>query len=246
MTDSRARFSGRVTDYARYRPNYPESIILAVVDGCVSPAIADLGSGTGIAAELLAPYASIVYAVEPNAGMRARLPKRAGIVAVDGTAEATGLAGASIDVACAFQAYHWFDPARVMREVSRIAKSRARFAAVWNHRDRGDPFTGAYEAIVDRYDTSGGSIDRDRRSETVRADLAGAGWRDIHLVEAAHEQALDWESLIGFVRSTSYLPREGDAYERMCRDFRAFFAGIPQQSCRFRWVTRAILGDRGS
>ena len=216
------------------------------MDRFTSPIVADLGAGTGISAALLAPRSAVVYAVEPNAEMRAAIPPLAGIVAIDGTAEATGLADASVDVACAFQAYHWFDPDSVMREVVRIAKPRARFAAVWNHRDRSDPFTGAYEAIVDRYDISGGSIDRNRRFGTVRDDLAAAGWRDIRSIEAAHEQALDWEALIGFVRSTSYLPREGDAYDRMCRDFREFFTASPPQQYRFRWITQAFLADRGS
>ncbi len=67
------RFSNRVADYIRYRPRYPEAILpyLAEVSG-FSPdtVIADVGSGTGILAEMFLRNGNQVFGVEPNEAMR--------------------------------------------------------------------------------------------------------------------------------------------------------------------------------
>lgn len=245
MTDSTQRFGNRADDYARYRPSYPPEIVTAILEGFPNASVADLGAGTGISARLLANAGAFVYAVEPNGAMRAAVPSSERIRAVDGTAEATTLERSSVDVVTAFQAYHWFEPPAVMREAARIAKPRARFAAVWNHRDRSDPTTAAYEAIVDRYDTSGGAIDRSRRAGTVLEDLRAAGWSNVRVVTGRHEHPLDWEALIGFVRSASYLPREGDAYDAMAAELRAEFERQSRRGpVRFVWCTQAHIGDR--
>ncbi len=165
--------------------------------------------------------------------------------AIDATAEATTLPHASIDIVSAFQAYHWFDPPAVMCEALRIAKPRARFAAVWNHRDRNDPFTGAFEAIVDRYDASGGNIDRSRRMNTVVNDLTDAGWNDVRTIVVTHEQPLTSDALLGFARSASYLPRAGPQHENLIVELSALFETWScRGSVRFRWQTQAFLGDR--
>lgn len=245
MSDSTTRFGDRAEDYAKYRPSYPAEIVEAITHGFQAPVIADLGAGTGISAKLLAETGAFVFAIEPNAAMRAAMPAHERIVPVNATAEATALDSRSVDIITAFQAYHWFDVPAVMREAARIAKPRARFAAVWNHRDRTDAMTAAYEAIVDRYDSSGGAIDRDRRAGTVMDDLVKSGWRDVRKVTATHAQELDWNSLVGFVRSASYLPRTGEAYESMAAALRAIYdAHAELGPVRFIWTTEAFIGER--
>lgn len=245
MTDSTARFTGRAGDYASYRPAYPASIVAAILEGFPSPAIADLGAGTGISSMLLADAGAYVYLIEPNESMRAEIPSRPAIDAVVGMAEATTLDSGSVDIVTAFQAYHWFDPQRAMVEARRITRARSRFAAIWNYRDRDDGFTGAYEAIVDRYDISGGAIDRSRRSGTVASDLRYSGWDDVRIVEAQHEQVLDLDAVLGFVRSVSYVPKEGPDYHRMCAEVAELFADRSSNgNVRIHWIARAYLGDR--
>lgn len=177
--------------------------------------------------------------------MRESIAANAQIHPVDGTAEATTLHEASVDIVTAFQAYHWFDPPAVMREALRITKPRARFAAVWNHRDRNDPFTGAFEAIVDRYDISGGNIDRSRRMSTIVGDLTAAGWTNARKISATHEQPLRFYALLGFVRSASYLPREGELYDALIEELATLFEReVETGGVRFRWQTEAYVGDR--
>lgn len=245
MNDGTTRFSNRAEDYAKYRPTYPREIIDAILDGFVEPSVADLGAGTGISARLLADAGARVFAVEPNAAMRSAIPARGKVTIVNGTAEATALPDASIDIITAFQAYHWFNAGSVLAEAARITKSRSRFAAVWNHRDRDDQFTGAFEAIVDRYDTTGGAADRSRRSGTVFSDLERADWKNVRKISESHEHPLNFEAMLGFVRSASYLPREGDEYEAMVAELRRLYdRQAARNPVRFIWKTEAFIGDR--
>ena len=122
--DSTTRFSKRAEDYARYRPSYPAEAIAAILDGFTEPRLADLGAGTGISSALLADAGAHVFAIEPNAAMRSSVPSRPEIVVVDGTAESTTLPDRSVDVITAFQAYHWFDPDRVLGEAERVRPIR--------------------------------------------------------------------------------------------------------------------------
>ncbi|HEU4417180.1 MAG TPA: class I SAM-dependent methyltransferase, partial [Candidatus Angelobacter sp.] len=68
------RFSDRVENYVRYRPQYPAEVIAALRQDCgLRPehVIADVASGTSIFTRLLLENGNRVFAVEPNAEMRA-------------------------------------------------------------------------------------------------------------------------------------------------------------------------------
>lgn len=243
MSDSTTRFGERAGDYARFRPTYPVEAIEAVLDGFTAPVVADLGAGTGISSQLLAQAGATVYAIEPNASMRASIASHPNVTAIEGTAEATTLPGDSVDIVAAFQAYHWFDPARVLAEAARIGRERTRFAAVWNERDTRDEFVQAYEAIVHPYMTD--DTEARRRKTTVDGDLRTAGWSDVRVLDFYHRQDLDWESLIGRTRSTSYLPREGAAFEEMAGKLRALYDRAEiYGGAHFVLVTSVHLGER--
>jgi hypothetical protein len=67
------RFSSRVENYVKYRPGYPDAILdtLRAECGLTGDAvIADIGSGTGILAEMFLKNGNPVYGVEPNREMR--------------------------------------------------------------------------------------------------------------------------------------------------------------------------------
>jgi SAM-dependent methyltransferase len=242
--DSTVRFSNRVDDYSRYRPGYPKEAIDLVLTGFDEPHLADLGAGTGISARLLAESGAFVYAVEPNANMRNAIPVGDRIVAVNGTAESTGLEPLSIDIIVAFQAYHWFEPARVFAEADRIAKKRARFAAVWNERDERDEFTKAYSDIIRPYMLD--ETEHHRRGSAIDQDLETYGWGPSRRIEFTQEQPLTWDALIGRTRSASYLPREGDSYDEMAEKLRKLYDSVPGGNVRFALVTTVHVGERMS
>ena len=243
MSDSTTRFSARAGDYALYRPSYPREAIAAVLDSFTTPDVADVGAGTGISSVLLADAGAHVFAVEPNANMRGSIPSRTNITVIDGTAEATKLPDHSVDIVCAFQAYHWFDPDRVLTEAVRIGRKRVRYAAVWNERDDQDPFVREYSAIVQPYILD--DTEARRRNTPIDDDLRTHGWVNVRVLEFRHALPMDWEALIGRTRSTSYLPREGPAYDAMTAELRALFDRADEfGGARFTLVTSVHLAER--
>ena len=98
MKTSITRFSDRVDDYVKYRPNYPEQIIEILTEKIGlnhNFIIADVGSGTGISSEIFITSGNKVFAVEPNKEMREAAELRyvndSNFISVNGTAEQTNL-----------------------------------------------------------------------------------------------------------------------------------------------------------
>src|SRR5260370_9477115 len=96
MLDPKERFSDRVDDYVRYRPDYPRPFLELLMKECglgKGRIVADVGSGTGMLTRLLLESGAQVIGVEPNAPMRAAADRALGrhprFRSVDGTAEAT-------------------------------------------------------------------------------------------------------------------------------------------------------------
>jgi SAM-dependent methyltransferase len=193
---------------------------------------------------LLAEAGATVFAVEPNAPMRAQIAANPNVTTVDGTAEATTLADACVDIVTAFQAYHWFKPEETLAEVERILRVRGRFAAVWNERDERDPLMHAYGEIIAPFMTDA-TEQRRSRSRTMLADLHERRWGNIRVVEHQNVAPVDWDGFIGRTRSASYLPREGSAYEEMAAQLRALFDRADEYGgARFVMVTSAYLAER--
>src|SRR5262249_49451556 len=120
--------------------------------------IADIGAGTGISTELFLRHGNEVWAIEPNAEMRAAaesLKDRYSLVHVaEGTAEKTGLPDASIGFVVAATAFHWFDANACRVEFQRILKSGRWVVLLWNERrSEASPFLIAYEEILRRFGT---------------------------------------------------------------------------------------------
>lgn len=205
-SDATTRFADRAVHYAAHRPGYPPEAIDAVFAGLGDPhrlVVADLGAGTGISSQLLAERGARVIAIEPNAAMRAQATTHPRIEWRDRTAEGTGLAERSVDLAVAFQAFHWFANAAAMAEMRHIARRRA--AMVQYERDERDEFTRAYGQIVRRYATDDTEA---RRLHALEVFVTFPGGR-VTRANAKLTQDLDQSGLIGRAASASYLPQHG-------------------------------------
>lgn len=213
--DATTRFSDRVADYVRYRPDYPAAL-LAWLQGeqGITPAwrVADIGAGTGISSKLFLDAGHAVIAVEPNAAMRdamlAWLGSNPHFRAVDGRADATGLPAGSVDLVTAAQAFHWFDPAAARAEFRRILRPHGLAAIWWNSRRlSGTAFLEGYEALLQRYGTDYARVaERYADDASMRARF-GDGLRGS--ARFAHSQQLDFAGLRGRLLSSSYAPRAG-------------------------------------
>jgi SAM-dependent methyltransferase len=209
-----SRFSDRVADYVKYRPSYPVAAIDIILDelGKTPLVAADIGAGTGISARLLAARGVRVLAIEPNAAMRAAATAHHSVEFRDGTAEVTGLEADSVDLVTCFQAFHWFDPEPTLGELRRILRNTGRLALVWNNRDKEDAFTNEYSNLTVAVSTDRGVHER---SDSAQPLLVSPHFTNVREYTFANRQALDLAGLIGRVRSNSYTPKEGVAFDRL-------------------------------
>jgi len=208
------RFTGHASAYAAARPSYPvESvdILIAGLGDAASLAVADLGAGTGISSRLIAERGPLVYAIEPNAAMREAAAHDPRVLWVDGTAEATALPDASVDVVAAFQAWHWVEHPVAVAEARRILRPRGRMAAIYNERDERDPFTAGYGAIVRTY-----ALDatEERRANALAA-FATIDPARTQRFEYGNVHQLDRSGVHKRAESSSYLPQTGEAAQAM-------------------------------
>jgi SAM-dependent methyltransferase len=108
--------------------------------------VVDLAAGTGKLARQFVPSGARVVAVEPLAEMRSLIP--AGIVSLDGTAEAIPLPDACADAVAVAQAFHWFDAEAALREIERVLRRGGLLALVSNRRD-----PSAFDELLARHRT---------------------------------------------------------------------------------------------
>lgn len=210
------RFSARVENYAKYRPGYPAEVLdlmRAEMGLTHASVVADIGSGTGILSKLFLENGNAVYGVEPNREMREAgerlLAEFPGYTSVEGTAEATGLADASVDLATAAQAFHWFDVPRARAEFQRILRPGGWAVLLWNYREeQHTPFLRAYEDLLIEFaDSNYQQISEGyAHEESLRAFFPG-GYRSRQF---QNRQLLDHEGLRGRLLSCSYVPLADD------------------------------------
>jgi ubiquinone/menaquinone biosynthesis C-methylase UbiE len=214
--DSTQRFSSRVENYVKYRPSYPQEIIAALQQACgLTPdsIVADVGSGTGIFAELLLQNGNTVYGIEPNQAMRAAgeqlLQHFPRFHSVNSTAEATTLPAQSVDFITAGQAFHWFDPDRARQEFARILKPGGWIALIWNERhSNATPFLRDYEQLLRTYGTDyEASKHTNFDAAIIRAFFAP---QPMFVQSFPNAQRFDDDGLRGRLLSSSYSPEPGD------------------------------------
>ncbi len=228
--DPRLRFTDRVDDYIRYRPGYPREIVAALALECgLSPAsvIADIGCGPGNLARIFLENGNRVIGVEPNAamreaGIRELAAMGARFEAIDGHAEATGLAPGSVDFVTAGQAFHWFEAERAHAEFLRILRPGGWCVMVWNEQHRASAFLAAYEQILVRYGRDYAGIRAKRNAAMdVRKFFAP---QPVACREFAFGQDFDFEGLRGRLLSSSYAPQASDPeFPAMLRELRVIF-----------------------
>lgn len=239
------RFADRASDYALFRPSYPATAIDAALEGLPTdrPLVAaDIGAGTGISARLFADRGLTVFAVEPNEAMRASAEAHEGVTFVEGTAEATGLETASMDLISCAQAFHWFRPQEALHEFDRILRPRGRIVLLVNERDNAHETTRAYNAAIrtaaDRELSEG-------MSAAIDDALREAG-RKTSPRSFPYAQSLSRDGLVGRAQSASYVPKDGPRHVQLAADLDALWishhdaAGLVTLGYRtFLWIVES-------
>jgi SAM-dependent methyltransferase len=134
--------------YDRVRPGYPaESADWLVPAGAANAA--DIGAGTGKFTALLVERGLLVTAIDPSPDMLAQLRRTLpGVVALEGTAEATGLGEGTFDVVSVAQAWHWCDPHLASAEIARILRPGGVIGLIWNQLDTSVPWVHRLSRIM--------------------------------------------------------------------------------------------------
>lgn len=250
-SDPTGRFSNRVADYVRYRPDYPPALLdwlhreIGVSTGTL---VADIGAGTGISTRLFLASGHPVIAVEPNGPMREAAEALLGqeylrLKLVDGTAEATTLADDSVGLVSAAQAFHWFDTTAVRREWARILQPGGLALVFWNSRLLdASPFLVGYEQLLLEFGTDYTEVaERYQDDDTMRAWF-GSGLRGV--AQFPNTQYMDAEGLRGRLLSSSYAPPPGHPrHAPMLEALQQLFdAHAVDGRIAFEYHTRAFVG----
>lgn len=219
MTIVTNRFSDRVDNYVKYRPHYPsEALDFLWKENIVSEnsVIADIGSGTGISAELFLKRGIKVFGIEPNEPMRhaaeiilKNYSAKDLFISVNAKAEDTTLENNSVDAVVCAQAFHWFNNDWFKRECRRILKPNGFVVLMWNDRrtDSRD-FLKVYEDFLQMFGTDYLKVNHKNTQEKPEFDhFFGEG--NYKEQSFYNYQDVNFEGLKGRVLSSSYMPNEG-------------------------------------
>lgn len=253
MQDPTERFTNRAQNYHIHRPHYPRAVtdLMANRLGLTAQSVvADVGAGTGISSELFLSYGCKVYAVEPNADMRAVAAQHYGDVPgfhlVDGTAENTTLPDGAVDFVVAGQAFHWFNARLARQEFARILHPRGWVVLFWNNRDTGvSPFLDDFNRVMDEFDIHK-VAHRTQEVFAVGGDVDSFfGRGGAQQVTFDNPVSYGWESLLGRALSASYAPLpDHPSYPSFVAALRAVFDAHQQDGLVWmNYTTQVYYGQ---
>ena len=116
-------FSQLAARYAQYRPHYPPALVDALAAASLAHGVVwDIGCGNGQLSVALAARFDRVIATDPAQAQLDHAERHPRVEYRCEPAEASSLPDASVDLAVAAQAAHWFDWPRFVPEVGRVVR----------------------------------------------------------------------------------------------------------------------------
>lgn len=202
-SDSIQLFSSRSTDYARFRPTYPEALFNWLASQCATTDTAlDLAAGNGQASIPLTRHFHRVLACDASAEQLAAGDTWLNVQRFVADAEHLPLRSGQLDLLVVAQAMHWFATPTFFNQARRALKPNGLFCA-WCYSLL--EISAAVDAIIHRlyYETLAGYWPAGRSS-------VDAGYRDIQppfpRIEPppfALEAHWDLRELMGYLRTWS-------------------------------------------
>lgn len=243
-------FSAVASEYAEYRPRYPELLFDWLAGLPARRELAwDCATGSGQAAVALASRFEKVIATDASAGQIAAASSHPRVDYRVAPAESSGLDPGSVDLVTVAQALHWFDRPAFYAEARRVLRRDGVVAAwTYGHPTLDEPRT---DAALQRFysETVGPYWPKERA-------LVDAGYSTIDFpfrqVEApAFEMETRWslDLLLGYVATwsavTRYRAAKGeDPVPELARTFAAAW-GSPEDARRIAWPLTLRVGRRG-
>jgi len=128
------RFLGFADIYNNARPKCPEKVkkIMQKYLGKTPDVVVDLGCGTGLSTRTWSSVSNKVIGIEPSADMiqiaRGASLGLENIKYISAFSDNTGLDNNYADIITCSQSFHWMNPEKTLKEVSRILKKGGVFA----------------------------------------------------------------------------------------------------------------------
>jgi SAM-dependent methyltransferase len=234
------RYFGRAEIYARGRPSYPAAAIAHIAG--TNERVIDVGAGTAIGANLMAPSQRIVAAVDANVEMLGVAARARNVSLLAARAEVLPFRTGSADLVTVFNAFHWFQPPAFLEEAHRVLRPGGRLALVWNDWDGGDRFTAEFVRLM--RSRAGDFPPEDREGEV--APLYESAWfRSVERTSFPNTHVLDHEGLCLRMKSMSYIPKEGPPWDALERELTALFHGHAVDGVVLhRYRTTVFIADR--
>ncbi len=237
------RFVDKVNDYVKYRPHYPSSILFLIKQNIKFNSnwvVADIGSGTGISSKLFLDNGNRVIGIEPNFEMRRaaedQLKGFLNFTSLDGTAEASQLPDQSVDLIFSGQAFHWFDKDIAKIEFKRILNPSGYIVLCWNQRDGNSQFQIRYEQILQKFVPDYDQVNHRNITDSEIQEFFQP--KKLKRESTTNHQYFDLDGLQGRLRSSSYCPKENEAYSVLMEEIETLFHEFEVDGrIRFDYVT---------
>jgi len=177
--EQRARSFGRVAEaYDRWRPDYPDALYAAVLDGLERPRILEAGAGTGRATLGLASRGARLLAIEPDPAMAAVARRRTAGLDVElslSVFEDCAPQPGAFDRVVSAQAWHWVDRVRGARVAAHALRDGGELCLWWNRpSELAGPVWDAIGAAYARHAPALDRRDRLRAKSRIDADAEPA------------------------------------------------------------------------
>lgn len=226
-----SRFSNRAENYMRYRPPYPPEIVpfLEKTMGLRGGHnIADIGSGTGLFAELFLRRGYSVTCIEPDEAMRSTAEKRlstyTGYRSIQSRSEQTWLANKSVDLITVAHALSWMELELSKKEFDRILKPGGKIVVAGNFRRTHTPFLAAYDGLKKTF-----REEQPNPSEPEELVHAFFTPKVVNTHSFQHTSWHDFDSLKGLLLSSPGIPLPGSPlYETLISGLVQLFVAFNQ------------------
>lgn len=131
MSTFKDLFSGHASEYAKFRPCYPEALFQYLSTLVPERDLAwDCGAGNGQAAVALADHFASVVATDYSEKQLESAEAHPKVVYLKSPAEKAPLESQSVDLITVAQAFHWFQYDEFFKEVKRVLKPQG-VLAIW-------------------------------------------------------------------------------------------------------------------
>src|SRR5262245_45997301 len=206
--DTVNRFSQKASDYGHARWDYAAAAIDVVFSECKldgNSVVADIGAGTGMLARRFVGRVRELFAVEPNAEMRAFAAReaRGSFHVVDGFSDATTLQDSSVDLVTVGRAIHWFPPESTRVELRRILKPDG-WLAIFQIPCTDEALVESISAV--RVPENGWDVAADKERMSLMPDSFYFGDKSFQHLSFPGVVREKWEDFLGRITSLSVAP----------------------------------------